>query len=291
MKFAFIAENVAVFSIRGMCRLLQVSPSGYYAWLVRPKSDRECDNEVLALEIEAIHEQSRGTYGSPRITHELHEQGRAVSKKRVAKRMKERGIQGKKRRRFRKTTDSKHGLPVPPNLLARDFTQDAPNKVWVTDVTAIYTATGWLYLAVILDLFSRSVVGWATSSHNDTNLALAALDDAAATRRPPPGLIHHSDRGSPYASEDYRKRLDSYCMVASMSRTGDCWDNAVAESFFATIKCDELDHQWYPSQAAAHAAIDDYITNFYNPVRRHSTLGYLSPDEFELRSQVNRMAA
>ncbi len=291
MKFAFIAENVARFSIRGMCRVLQVSPSGYYASLSRPKSERECDNELLDLEIEAIHEQSRGTYGSPRITHELHEQGHRVSKKRVANRMKERGIQGKKRRRFRKTTDSNHGLPVPPNLLARDFTQDAPNKAWVTDVTAIYTATGWFYLAAILDLFSRAVVGWATSSHNDTKLALAALDEAIANRSPSPGLIHHSDRGSPYASEEYRKRLDSCGMMASMSRTGDCWDNAVAESFFATIKGDELDHQWYPSHAAAHAAIEDYITNFYNPVRRHSTIGYLSPDEFELRAQVNRMAA
>src|SRR5688572_26584847 len=163
VKFAFIAENVAVLSICGMCRLLQVSPSGYCAWLHRPKSNRECDNEVLALEIEAIHEQSRGTYGSPRITHELHEQGRQVSKKRVAKRIKEWGIEGKKRRRFRKTTDSKQGLPVPPNVLARDVTQDAPNKVWVTDGTAIYT-TGWLHLAVILDLFSRSVVSWATNS-------------------------------------------------------------------------------------------------------------------------------
>ena len=176
-------------------------------------------------------------------------------------------------------------------MLARDFSQDAPNKVWVTDVTAIYTASGWLYLAASLDLFSRAVVGWATSSHNDTNLALAALDEAVANRRPPPGLIHHSDRGSPYASEDHRKRLDSYGMVASMSRTGDCWDNAVAESFFATIKGDELHHEWYASRAAANAAIEDYITNFYNPLRRHTTIGYLSPDEFELRAQVNRMAA
>jgi transposase InsO family protein len=246
---------------------------------------------MLTLEIEAIHERSRGTYGSPRITRELREQGHQVSKKRVAKRMKESGIQGKKRRRFRKTTDSKHGLPVPPNLLARNFKQEAPNQAWVTDVTALYTATGWLYLAVILDLFSRAVVGWATSSNNDTTLALAALDEAVANRKPSPGLIHHSDQGSPYASRDYRERLDSYAMVASMSRVGDCWDNAVAESFFATIKGDELDHQWHPSHAAARAVIDDYITNFYNPVRRHSTLGYLSPDEFELRAQLNTMAA
>ena len=260
MKFPFIAENVAVFSIRVMCRLLQVSPSGYYAWLVRPKSNRECDNEVLALEIEAIHEQSRGTYGSPRITHELHEQVRQASKKRVAERMKERGIQGKKRRRFRKTTDSKHGLPVPPNLLARDFTQDAPKQGLGNGCHGRLHSDRMALLGRHPRLVQPLRCGLATSSHNDTNLALAALDAAAAIRTPPPGLIHYSDRGSPYASEDYRKRLDSYCMVASMSRTGDCWDNAVAESFFATIKCDELDHQWYPSQAAAPAVLDDYIT-------------------------------
>ncbi len=291
MKFAFIAEKVAVFPVRAMCRVLQVASSGYYAWRGRPKSDRALSNEVLALDIQTIHEQSRGTYGSPRITRELNARGHRVSKKRVARRMKESGIQGRKRRRFRKTTESKHGMPVPPNLLGRRFMQDAPNKVWVTDVTAIHTATGWLYLAAILDLFSRTVVGWSTSTQNDTDLALAALDEAIANRNPPRGLMHHSDRGSPYASDEYRKHLDKHGMIASMSRTGDCWDNAVAESFFATIKGDELDHHWYPSQAAARAAIDDYITNFYNPVRRHSTLGYLSPDEFELRAEMNRMAA
>ena len=157
--------------------------------------------------------------------------------------------------------------------------------------TAIYTATGWLYLAAMLDLFSRAVVGWATSSKNDTELALADLDDAIANRQPPPGIMHHSDRGSPYASARYRKRLNTCGMLASMLRAGDCWDNAVAKSFFATIKGDELEHRWHPSHAAARAIIEDYITNFYNPLRRHSTLGYLSPDEFELRAQISAMAA
>ena len=205
--------------------------------------------------------------------------------------MRKQGIRGKKRRRFRKTTDSNHGLAVPPNLLARVFQRHSPNEAWVTDVTAVWTGTGWVYLAVLLDLFSRTVVGWATSSHNDTALALAALDEAVANRRPLPGLIHHSDRGSPYASLEYRERLKRYDMVASMSRAGDCWDNAVAESFFATLKGDELDHHWFPSHAAARAVIDDYINNFYNPLRRHSTLGYISPDEFELRAQLTVMAA
>lgn len=291
MKFTFIAEKVAVFSVRGMCRVLQVSPSGYYAWRSRPTSARALDNEALAIEIELAHEQSRGTYGSPRVTRELREQGRRVSKNRVAAQMRKLGIGGKKRPRFRKTTDSAHGLPVPPNLLQRDFVRHAPNEAWVTDVTAVWTGAGWLYLAVLLDLFSRGVVGWATSQHNDTALALAALEDAVACRQPPPGLIHHSDRGSPYASLEYRKRLASGGMVASMSRTGDCWDNAVAESFFATIKGEDLEHRWLPSHGAAHAAIADYINNFYNPLRRHSTLGYISPDEFELRAQLNEMAA
>jgi len=291
MKFAFIVEKVAVFSVRAMCRVLRVSASGYYAWRARPKSDRELDNEVLAIEIEVVHEQSRGTYGSPRITRELRERGHTVSKRRVANQMRKQGIRGKKRRRFRKTTDSNHGLTVPPNLLARVFERKSPNEAWVTDVTAVWTGAGWVYLAMLLDLFSRTVVGWATSLHNDTALALTALDEAVANRRPPPGLIHHSDRGSPYASVEYRDRLKHYGMVASMSRTGDCWDNAVAESFFATLKGEELDHHWFPSHVAARAVIDDYINNFYNPVRRHSTLGYISPDEFELRAQLTVMAA
>lgn len=291
MRFSFIAEKVAYFPVAVMCRVLQVSTSGYYAWRGRPKSARERDNELLGVEIEAAHALSRGIYGSPRITRELRAQGRRVSKNRVAKQMRERGIRGRRRRRFRATTDSKHGLPVPPNLLARDFVRSAPNEAWVTDVTAVYTATGWLYLAVMLDLFSRAVVGWATSSRNDTELALAALDDAVSLRNPAPGLIHHSDRGSTYASHEYRERLACYEMAPSMSRTGDCWDNAVAESFFASLKGEDLDHQWHASQAAAHAAIADYITNFYNPLRRHSTLDYVSPDEYELRAQLNAMSA
>ena len=291
MKFAFIAEKVAEFPVIAMCRIMKVSRSGYYESLRRSKSSRELDNETLDAEIEAVHDMSRGTYGSPRVTKELRATGHPVSKKRVAKRMRIRGIQGKKRRRFRKTTDSNHGLPVPPNLLAREFKRERPNEAWVTDVTAIWTASGWLYLAAMLDLFSRRVVGWATSAHNDTQLALAALDAAVATRNPPPGLIHHSDRGSPYASHDYQAQLVAYGMIASMSRKGNCWDNAVAESFFATAKGDELDHHWFSSHGDARRVIADYIENFYNPLRRHSTVGYISPDEFELRHQLAAMAA
>ncbi len=293
MKFDFIAEKVAdkKFPVRAMCRVLGVSPSGYYAWRKRPKSERERDDEVLGLEVAAAHANSKGIYGSPRITEELKAQGRRVSRKRVARKMREAGLRGRKRRPFKATTNSKNSRNVPDNLLRRDFTASAPNRVWVTDVTAIYTGTGWLYLAAILDLFSRAVVGWATSATNDTELALAALRQAFLTRRPPPGLIHHSDRGTPYASDLYREQLKTYGMRPSMSRTGDCWDNAVAESFFASIKGEWLDHDWHPSRGAAHRAIAHYIDSFYNPFRRHSSIGYLSPDEFELRAHMATLAA
>jgi len=218
-------------------------------------------------------------------------QGRPVSRKRVARKMREAGLRGRKRRPFKATTNSKHSRNVPDNLLRRDFTASAPNRVWVTDVTAICTGTGWLYLAAILDLFSRAVVGWATSATNDTELALTALRQAYLVRRPPPGLIHHSDRGAPYASDLYRGQLKAYGMRPSMSRTGDCWDNAAAESFFASIKGEWLDHDWHPSRAAGHRAVAEYIDSFYNPLRRHSSIGYLSPDEFELRAHLATLAA
>jgi transposase InsO family protein len=205
--------------------------------------------------------------------------------------MREKQLRGRRRRRFRATTDSRNSVNLAPNIVARDFTTSAPNQVWVTDVTAVFTGAGWLYVAAILDLFSRAVVGWATSSTNDTQLALTALERAARRRRPAPGLVHHSDRGSPYASHEYVARLRQWSMVPSMSRTGDCWDNAVAESFFASLKGESLDHDWFASRAGAHDAVADYIDNFYNPQRRHSTLGYLSPIEFELRAHVAMLAA
>ena len=291
MKFRFIAEKVAQFSVRVMCQVLDVSPSGYYAWKSRPISERARQDEHLGLRIEAAHEHSRSIYGSPRVAAQLRARGERVSTKRVARIMRERRLQGRRRRRYRATTDSKHSVNIAPNLLNRDFSTTGPNQVWVTDVTAVYTGTGWLYLAVILDLFSRAIVAWSTSSNNDTSLALAALQAAVRHRRPPPGLIHHSDRGSPYASDEYTKCLQALGIRPSMSRTGDCWDNAVAEAFFASLKGEHLDHEWYSSQTAAHVAIADYINNFYNPQRRHSTLGYLSPNEFELRAHVAKLAA
>jgi transposase InsO family protein len=197
--------------------------------------------------------------------------------------MREKGLSARRKRRFCATTDSKHEDPIAPNLLARAFTVDVPNRVWVTDVTAIDTRSGWVFLAAILELYSRRVVGWALSTVNDTALALAALGAAVALRRPLPGLIHHSDRGSPYASQAYRDALKSFGMIASMSRKGDCWDNAVAESLWATVKAELVTRETYVDRAHVHASLDDYFRCFYNPQRRHSHLGYISPIEYELR--------
>jgi transposase InsO family protein len=214
-----------------------------------------------------------------------------VSEKRVARLMREDGIRARQKRRFRRTTNSNHADPIAPNVLQRDFAAEAPNQSWATDVTYIHTAEGWLYLAVMLDLFSRRVIGWAASITNDRVLALEALDRALTARRPKPGLVHHSDRGSPYASDDYRRTLAQRGLVPSMSRTGDRWDNAVAESFFASLKAELVDHERYPSHSAAISSIGDYIDNFYNPLRRHSSLGYLNPIEYELRTRVAALAA
>jgi transposase InsO family protein len=202
------------------------------------------------------------------------------------------GIAARRKRRFRKTTDSNHQDPIAPNILDRNFTVPMPNAAWVTDVTYVWTLEGWLYLAVILDLYSRRVVGWAASANNDRALALAALGEANDARRPAPGLLHHSDRGSVYASTDYDKALKAIEAVTSMSRKGNCWDNAVAESFFATIKGEMIEHEQFETRAQAIAAIGDYVDDFYNPIRRHSSIGYVSPIEFELKfRQENREAA
>lgn len=209
----------------------------------------------------------------------------------VAAIMQQEGLMARRRKRYKATTDSRETHRVAPNLLARNFTAEALNQVWVTDVTAVWTLTGWVYLAVILDLFSRRVVGWAMSEANDTALALAALGRAVASRRPLAGLVHHSDRGSPYASDDYIEALDALGAVRSMSRKGDCWDNAVAESFFSSLRAELVDHERYLTRAVADASIGDYIDGFYNVERRHSHLGYVNPIEFELRSKSKRHVA
>ena len=243
------------------------------------------------MEIKAAYTVGRGGYGSPRIQRELRKKGRRVGKKRIERLMRCAGIRAKRRRRFRATTDSKHADPIAPNILARQFTVEAPNTAWVTDVTYVWTHEGWLYLAAILDLCSRRVVGWATGRNNDRRLALDALGRAIAARRPMAGLVHHSDRGSTYASADYRDALVNCGAVASMSRKGDCWDNAVAESFFATIKGEMIDHEDFQTRAEAVVAIADFIDGFYNVQRMHSSIGYMSPIEFELRLSANQEAA
>lgn len=291
MKFAFILAKAVAFPVVLMCRVLGVSKSGFYAWRDRPESARSRDDARLAVDIAAIYKRSRGRYGSPRVHAEIRAGGVRVGRKRVERLMREGGLRARTRRRFRKTTDSQHTDPIAPNLLERDFRATAPNQVWVTDVTYVPTAEGWLYLAVILDLYARRVVGWAASEANDTRLAMAALSMATTARRPPPGLVHHSDRGSPYASADYRRALDASSIVPSMSRKGDCWDNAVAESFFSTLKIELVHEEQYETRPAAIASIGDYIHFFYNLERRHSLLGYLSPVEFELKTQVAALAA
>jgi transposase InsO family protein len=267
-----------------------VSRSGYYAWKGRPASSRALADAALVIEIKTAHEAGRGHYGSPRVHRQLRRNGRHVGKKRVARLMHQEGIAAKRRKRFKvTTTDSKHADPIAPNILEREFDVALPNTAWVTDVTYVLTLQGWLYLAAILDLCSRRVVGWATSAHNDRQLALNALQQAEASRSPSAGLLHHSDRGSVYASSDYREALASHAMVPSMSRKGDCWDNAVAESFFATIKGEMIDHEAFETRAEATAAIADYIDGFYNVHRLHSSIGYVSPIEFELRLNLKSL--
>lgn len=290
MKFAFISEEKVAFPIAVMCRLLVVSPSGYYASQGRPISAHARRDQELSERVSAVHLGSRRRYGSPRVHAELQATGERVGRKRVARLMREKDLAARTRRCFRKTTDSKHSFPIAPNVLERDFTAAGPDEAWVTDITFLWTTQGWLYLAVILDLFSRRVVGWATSRNVDRHLALAALDMALTHRRPTAGLVHHSDRGSTYASGDYRKALDSRGIECSMSRQGDCWDNAVAESFFASMKREMENIDDFESWAGATLSIREYIDDFYNFQRRHSTIGYNSPVEFELMHSVKKAA-
>ena len=253
----------------------------------RLPSQRERDNDRRQVRIRAIHAASRGTYGSPRVHEQLTQEGCAVGRERVARLLRDMGLVGLPARRFRHTTDSTHGRPVAPNVLERHFEADHPNERWTTDITCIWTWEGWLYLAVVLDLYARRVVGWAVQPYLRTELALEALQMALGRRVPAPGLAHHSDRGCQYAAEAYQRVLREHGIVCSMSRTGDCWDNAVTESFFATLKTELIHRQPWPTRRAATDAVADYIEGFYNPHRLHSSLGYLSPNEFERRHVRN----
>lgn len=279
--FEIVDSEKAEYPVSLVCETVGVSRSGYYAWKRAEPSERDKQNERLLVEIRALHCHHRQRYGSPRIHQELKEAGHTVNRKRVARLMRENALRGRPKRKFKRTTDSNHDNPVAPNLLERDFTVDGPNRVWVGDITYVWTAEGWSYLAVLLDLFARRVVGWALSKNLDRELALQALTNALLKRRPAPGLIHHTDRGCQYTSADYRELLQDNEMARSMSGVGDCWDNAVAESFFATIKKELIHTYAFATRSEAYDAIADYIENYYNTQRRHSSAGNTSPANFE----------
>jgi putative transposase len=291
VRFAFMLAEKATFPVAFMARHLRVSRAGYYAWLKRTESQRAKQDRILTGRIAAIHEGSRRTYGSPRIHAELVAEGMRVGRNRVAKLMRKAGIRARRRRRSVRTTDSNHKLPVAPNRVQRSFSPEAPNRLWAADITYLRTLEGWLYLAVVVDLFSRYVVGWAVSETIDRHLVLAALEQAVATRNPGPGLIHHSDRGAQYASLDYQAALAEHGIVCSMSRKGDPWDNAAAESFFATFKAELAEHLDGLPRRAARRCVFAYIEGFYNRRRRHSTLGYVSPAEYERKAGSGAEAA
>ncbi len=276
-----IHAEKANFPIVTMCKLLKVSTSGYYKWRNRGPSKRQLEDLFIVEDIQLIHNKSRGTYGSPRVHSELKDKGRNIGKNRVARLMRENSLSGAMKKRKRKTTNSNHNLRISENILDRKFAVEAPNAVWVTDITYLWCSEGWLYLAVVIDLYSRLVVGWSMSNEMPTSLVLAALHSAVGQRETSKGLIHHSDRGSQYASDDYRQALEGYGMISSMSRKGDCWDNAVAESFFGSMKQELIHRQSWGSRKELRFAVHEYIEVFYNRIRKHSTIGNVSPAQFE----------
>jgi putative transposase len=285
MKFEFIRAQKARFSVSFMCRRLEVSRSGYYAWERRPESAHAKKDRALAVEVAAVHHESKRRYGSPRVHRELRAKGHQVSEKRVARLMRQQGLAARRKKRFVRTTDSQHAHPVAENILARDFLPQEPNATWAGDITYVWTAEGWLYLAVVLDLFSRRVVGWAAGERIDRQLVLDALG-GALHGRPAPDL-YHSDRGSQYASADYRQLLQERGITCSMSRKGNCWDNACVESFFSSMKLELVyERDVFATRAEAKGALFDYIEVFYNQKRRHSALGYISPAAYERAAET-----
>jgi putative transposase len=281
VKFAFIHAEKGQFSISALCRLLSVSRQGYHAYATRPPSKRFISDRELCERIRALHAESRGTYGSPRIREALRREGHNVSKTRVERTMRGLGLCGRMPRRSRQTTRSNPAHPVAENRLARDFTAERPDQRWVTDISYVWTDEGWSYLAVVLDLFSRAVVGWSLDTTLSTQLPLSALDAALRTRRPAAGLLHHSDRGCQYTSDDYRRELKKHGIEVSMSRRGNCWDNAVAESFFATLKTELIFRQKWSLRVSLREAVFEFIEVFYNRQRLHSSLDYKTPAEVE----------
>jgi len=282
MRYLFIQQQARRLPVRRMCDLLDVRPSGYYAWTRRRPIERQARQLRLVEAIRVTHRRSRGVYGSPRVHAALKKQGIACSRKRVERLMRQEQIRSSRHKRFRvRTTDSSHGRPVMANVLDRQFEQPTPDQAWVTDITYVATAEGWLYLASVMDLCSRRIIGWAAADHQRTELATEALEMAIRDRCPDEGLLHHSDRGTQYASEDYQALLERHGIRCSMSRSGNCWDNAAMESFFKTFKVELVYQEHYATREEARKSIQEYIELFYNRQRLHSSLGYRSPVEFE----------
>ncbi len=291
MRYARIEELRQHHPVATMCRILEVSESGYHAWRQRPPSTRQQENLRLETEIKAAHQRTRETYGPERLQSDLTDHGIQASVYRIKRIRTRLGLRCKQKRKFKATTNSKHALPLAPNLLDRQFTVAAPNRTWVTDITYISTDEGWLYLAGIKDLFNGELVGYAMSDRMTTALVSQALFRAVTTKRPAKGLIHHSDRGSQYCSHAYRKQLQQFGMQASMSRKGDCWDNAPMESFWGALKNELVHHRRFATREQAKREITEYIEIFYNRIRKQARLGYLSPAAFNQQHYANQMAA
>jgi transposase InsO family protein len=281
MRFKLIDRAKNEFPVHRLCKVLGVSQSGYFAWRSRKPSTRQLEDMVLLAHIRAQFSTSNETYGAPRMHAELRDEDVTVGRHRIARLMRDNGLKALQKRRYKKTTDSCHGGPIAANLLDQDFRCDGPNQKWGADISYIWTAEGWLYLAIVLDLYSRRIVGWATSDRLKKDLALRAMRQAIAMRQPLPGLIQHSDRGSQYCSDDYRRLLRAKGILPSMSGKGNCFDNAMVETVFKTIKTELIWRTSYQTRSAATSALGRYIDGFYNPRRRHSALGYKSPASFE----------
>lgn len=286
MRFGFIRQQEKAFPPGLLCRVMGVSRSGYYKWRKRDQRDNTMREFPLIQAVRAIQNRARGSYGARRMSRQLCRQGHRVGRYRAGNLMRKAGAEFQPRKKFRRTTDSRHRLPVAANLLSRQFQVGAPDRAWCSDITYLWTMQGWLYLAVILDLFSRKVVGWAMSNRINAQLVLDALRMAYWRRKPPADLLHHSDRGSQYASKAYQEELKKYNMLCSMSRKGDCWDNAVAESFFRSLKTERTDDALYLTRNQARLDVVDYIEMFYNSHRLHSSLEYSSPNQYEARSEL-----
>lgn len=280
MRYAFVEQHRDSYPLQALCAALQVSDSGFAAWQCAEGPKKWLSDRQLLARIREIHEETKAAYGSPRIYQELKGRGIPVSKGRVERLMRENGLRGRHKRRFKATTDSKHSLPVAPNRLNQNFETERPDQVWTADITYLATGEGWLYLAIVLDLYTRQIVGWAMRERMSKDLVIDALRMAWFRRRPQPGLIHHSDRGSQYCSHEFQKQLADYDMLASMSRKGNCWDNAPSESFFNSLKNERVHGSRYETRDEARADVFEYVEVFYNRSRRHSSLGGQSPASF-----------